>query len=56
VVFNLLGQRVAILDEGEHEAGYHDVVFDGKSLASGVYLCRIQAGEFVQTRKLILMK
>jgi aminopeptidase N len=55
-VFNLLGQRVAVVDEGEREAGYHDVVFDGKSLASGVYLYRIQAGEFVQTRKLILMK
>jgi hypothetical protein len=55
-VFNLLGQRVALLDEGEREAGYHDVVFDRKSLASGVYLYRIQAGEFGQTRKLILMK
>jgi hypothetical protein len=47
---------VAVVDEGERGAGYHDVVFDGKSLASGVYLYRIQAGEFVQTRKLILMK
>ncbi len=55
-IFNLLGQRVALLDEGEREAGYHNVRFDGKSMASGVYLYRIQAGEFVQTRKLILMK
>jgi hypothetical protein len=55
-VYNLLGQEVVRLDEGERAAGYHNLVFDGKSLASGVYLYRIQAGTFVQTRKLILMK
>ncbi len=55
-VFNLLGQRVALLGDGDEAAGYHDVTFDGKGLASGVYLYRIQAGEFVQTRKLVLMK
>jgi len=55
-VFNMLGQSVAVVDEGEREAGYHDVAFNGNGLASGVYLYRIQAGEFVQTRKLILMK
>jgi hypothetical protein len=55
-VFNMLGQRVAVLDEGEREAGYYSIVFDGKRLASGMYLYRIQAGGFVQTRKLILMK
>jgi len=55
-VFNLLGQQVALLDDGDRAAGYHNVVFDGKLLASGVYLYRIQAGSFVQTRKLVLMK
>ena len=55
-VFNMLGQQVALLDNGERTAGYHDVVFDGNGLASGVYVYRIQAGDFVQTRKLVLMK
>ena len=55
-VFNLLGQQVAVLVDGELSAGYHDVAFDGTRLASGVYLYRLQAGEFVQTRKLVLMK
>ena len=55
-VFNLLGQRVALLDAGMRQPGYYDVVLDGENMASGVYLYRIQAGEFVQTRKLILMK
>ena len=55
-VFNVLGQSVGTLEDGEREAGYHDMVFDGKGLASGVYLYRIQADEFAQIRKLILMK
>ena len=37
-------------------AGYHEVNFDGTNLSSGVYLYRIQAGDFVKTKKMILMK
>jgi len=51
-----LGQQVAKLAEGEVEAGYHEVKFDASELASGVYLYRMQAGEFVQTRKLVLLQ
>jgi hypothetical protein len=56
VVFNSLGQQVATLVEGEMEAGHHKLKFDASLLSSGVYLCRIQAGNFVQTRKLILLR
>jgi hypothetical protein len=55
-VFNMLGQTVALLQNGEQEAGYHKVQFDGRNLSSGVYLYRMQAGEFVQTRRLLLLK
>jgi hypothetical protein len=55
-IFNTLGQQVATLVEGEEEAGYHEAVFDGSGLASGVYLYRLQAGDFLQTRKLILLR
>jgi aminopeptidase N len=55
-VFNLLGQLVAVVDEGTRDAGYYDVRFNGSTLASGVYLYRLEAGQFVQTRKLVLMK
>ena len=55
-VFNTLGQQVAQLANGDMEAGYHDVRFDGGSLASGVYLYRLQAGTYTSTRKFILMK
>jgi hypothetical protein len=55
-VFNSLGQEVARLINGEMDAGYHEVKFDGSGLASGVYFYRLQAGEFVQTKKLIMTR
>ena len=55
-VFNTLGQQVATLVQGEQEAGYHEVQFDGSGLASGVYLYRLQAGDFVQSLKLTLLR
>ena len=55
-VFNTLGQQVAVLQDGEQEAGYHEAVFDASGLASGVYVYRLTAGDFVQARKLILVR
>ncbi len=55
-VFNALGQQVAVLQHGEQEAGYHEAQFDGSELASGIYLYRLQAGDFVQTRRLVLIR
>jgi photosystem II stability/assembly factor-like uncharacterized protein len=55
-VFNILGQQVAILQNGDQDAGFHEVRFDGSRLASGLYFYRIQAGEFVQTKSSLLLK
>jgi len=55
-VFNMLGQRVSVLQEGEQAAGYHEIRFDGRQLASGVYICRFEAGAFVATKKLLLIR
>ena len=60
-VFNMMGQKVATLVDGEMDAGSHSVVWNakdsnGENLASGVYLYRMETDGFVQTRKLILMR
>jgi outer membrane protein assembly factor BamB len=55
-VFNMLGQQVRTLVNETQDAGYHALRFDGTNLASGVYFCRIQAGSFVQTKRLLLLK
>jgi len=56
VVYNLLGERVAVLVNEELNAGYYHASFDAHALTSGVYFYRIQAGSFVQTKKLLLLK
>lgn len=55
-VFNTLGQKVTELVNGEKDAGSYNVTFDASGLASGVYLYRMQAGSFVQTKKLVVVK
>ncbi len=55
-IFNTLGQRVTTLVNDTRDAGTYRVRWDGSSAASGMYLCQLKAGNFVQTRKLMLLK
>jgi hypothetical protein len=55
-VFNTLGQQVALFDDAEESAGFYDVRFDATGLPAGVYLYRLQAGETVETMRLILLR
>ena len=55
-VYNALGQELAELVNKEIKAGNYEVEFNAKDLASGVYIYCIQAGDFIQTKKMILLK
>ena len=60
-LYNLAGQKIRTLVDGERPAGSYSVTWDGRnddgrSVASGVYLCRMVAGEFSAVRKLVLMR
>jgi len=55
-MYDILGRQVATLVDEEKPAGTYEVNFDAKNLSSGVYFYRIKAGEFVQTKKLIVLK
>ena len=55
-VYTITGQHIATLVNQSRDPGYYDVTFDGTRLSSGVYIYRMQAGDFVQNRKLMLVK
>ena len=55
-VYNIIGQQVASLVNGNIDAGFHSVTFDGSNLPSGTYIYRLQTGNFVQTKKMVLLK
>ena len=55
-IFNVLGQEVATLVDGIREPGYHQVSWDGSNMASGIYFCRLKAGDFTARRGMLLLK
>jgi predicted acyl esterase len=55
-VYSILGQRVALLVDGPVEAGTHMVQFNGRGLASGVYMSRLSSAGAVTERKMVLVK
>jgi PKD repeat protein len=55
-VYNVLGQRVAELADGPFNAGKHVITWNATQYASGVYFYRLQADEFVETKKMLLLK
>ena len=55
-VYDLLGREVAVLVDERRPAGSYEVTFDAAGLASGVYLYRLQAGEFVGSKRMVVVR
>jgi len=55
-VYDILGREVAVLVNGEKLKGKYEIEFNASYLASGVYFYKLQAGNFTQTKKLVLLK
>jgi len=55
-VYNLLGEKVATLVNEVKDAGNYQVNFDGANLTSGIYIYKLEAGSFLSTKKMMLIK
>ncbi|MFC2085294.1 T9SS type A sorting domain-containing protein [Bacteroidota bacterium] len=55
-VFDVLGGEVATLVNKEHSQGNYEIEFNGNNLTSGIYFYRLIAGNYIETKKMILVK
>jgi hypothetical protein len=55
-VYDVLGREVSVLVNERKDAGVHEVKFDASRMSSGVYLYRLQTGDFTQTKKLVVLR
>ena len=56
IIYDQLGREVSRLVDSHLGAGYHEVTWNATNVSSGIYFYRLQAGDFVQTRKMVLLK
>jgi len=55
-VYDILGNKIETLVNEEKAAGSYEVTFDGSELTSGIYFYKLQAGSFVETKKMVLLR
>jgi len=55
-VFNLVGQSVRVLVDGYQTAGYYEVTFDANDLPAGIYLYKLQVGDYSSVKRMTLVK
>lgn len=55
-LYDILGREISVLLDKEQKAGYYEISFDGSQLSSGTYIYQIIAGDFTDSKKLLLMK
>ena len=55
-MFDILGREIVTLVNEEQVSGVYEVHFDGKGLNSGVYYCKLNVGNYMNVKKMILLK
>ena len=55
-IYDVLGNEVASLVNEEKSVGVYEVMFDATGLSSGMYLYKLQAGSYVETKKMVLLR
>ena len=55
-IYDILGKEIATLVNEEKSTGSYEVKFDGSKLPTGIYFCTIKVGNFIQTKKMMLLK
>ncbi len=55
-IYNITGERVAVLVDGQQEAGYRSVTWNADGVASGIYFCKFSAGGFTSIKKMIVLR
>ena len=55
-IYNILGSKVATLADGEQQAGYKSVTWDASDVSSGIYFYKLTAGDYTETKRMILVK
>ena len=56
MIYNLLGREVHTLVDEQSQAGMHTVTFDASELSSGIYFYRLQAGDYSESKRMMLLK
>jgi len=54
--YDILGREVAVIMDERREPGRFEVTWDARRFASGIYICRMTAGDFTSSMKMVLMK
>ncbi len=56
IIYDVMGRKIAVLVNEQKQPGYYEVTFDASNFASGVYFYQLRAGEFISSKKFVLLK
>jgi len=56
IIYDLLGRKIQTLIDGYREAGIHTIIFNAEDLSSAIYFYRLQAGDIIETKRMVLLK